>query len=70
MSFQQPGLEVARLFGEQLVAEVVGKTPAALAERAHDLRSKGRNERVIRLGLAFPPDHLTQDRRYHAQSTI
>jgi hypothetical protein len=70
VSFQQPRLEVARFFGEQLVTEVVGETPAALAKCAHDLRAKGRNEYVVRLGFAFPSDHLTQDRRYHVQSTI
>ncbi len=68
--FEQPGLEVARFFGEQLVAEVVGEAPAAFAQRAHDLRTKGRNQRVVRLGLAFPPDHLTQDRCDHVQVTI
>jgi hypothetical protein len=65
VTFQQPGLEVARVFREELVAEVIGEPPTTLAECAQYLGSEGGDQGVVPGGLVFPPHHLSQDSGYH-----
>jgi hypothetical protein len=70
VALEQPGFEVARVLGQQLVAEVVREAPAPLFERAQDLGTEGRDERIVLLRLIFPANHLTQDRGHHVQLPI
>jgi hypothetical protein len=70
MTLPEQGLEVARILGQQLVAEVVCEAPAALAEGPHDLSAKSRYEDITGPGIVFPPHHLPQDRCHHIQLSM
>ncbi len=67
---KQPRFEVAGVFGQQLVAEVVGEAPASLAERAQDLRTESGDEPVMLLRWILPPYDLAQYRGHHVQFTL
>jgi hypothetical protein len=67
VALEQPRFEVAGVLGQQLVAEVVGETPASLAERAQDLRTESGDERVVLLRLILPPYDLAQYSGHHVQ---
>jgi hypothetical protein len=67
---KQPRFEVAGVFGQQLVAEVVGEAPASLAERTEDLRTEGGDEHVLLLRLILPPYDLAQYSGHHVQLTL
>jgi hypothetical protein len=45
VALDQPGLKVPRVFGEQLVAEVVGEPIAALPKSPSDLHPEGLDHR-------------------------
>jgi hypothetical protein len=67
---EQPGCEVARLLGKQPVAEVIGESPAALAEGTRDLGAQGGHEDIALLRLILQPHNLAQDRGYHVRTPL
>jgi hypothetical protein len=67
---EQPRFEVAGVFDQQLVAEVLGEAPATLAERAQDLRTESGDERVVLLRLIIPSHDLAQYRGHHVQLAL
>ncbi|OFV81164.1 MAG: hypothetical protein A2Y78_07630 [Acidobacteria bacterium RBG_13_68_16] len=70
MRLEKPGLEVAGVLYEQLVAEMVREPPATLSQGPHDLGAECGNQRIVLLRLVFPPNHLTQDRGHHVRSPL
>jgi hypothetical protein len=65
VSLEQPDLQVARVFDEHLVAEVIGETPPALGQGAFDLAAEPGDQRVLPARIGLSTYHLTENRSYH-----
>jgi hypothetical protein len=70
VSLHEPRLEVTGVFGEELVAEVIGEPPPPLAESSGDLRAERPDHRIVDRRWLFAPNDLTKYRCHHRRDSI
>lgn len=65
VALEQPGIETSGILGENLVAEMIGESPATLAYGPLDLSPKRRNESGLFAGSRNITADVAQDRSNH-----